>query len=186
MTAGGLPEGFRMRRTEPADADALAQLITTAFGRPDEADLVRKLTAAGDVSLSLVAEDGAGRLLGQILFGPLDIRLDGRDDRDDPIRGRFLAPVSVLPDHRRLGIAAMLIRFGLSRLRAGGAEAVFVLGDPAFYTRFGFSADRAALFRCPWPSPSMSGPHLMALELTPEILGDGRGTLTYPPAFGAA
>lgn len=181
MTAAGLPDGFRMRRAEPADADPLARAITAAFGGADEADLVRNLTAAGDVSLSLIAEDGAGQLLGQILFGPLDIRLDGRDDRDDPIRGRFLAPVSVLPDHRRLGIASMLIRFGLSRLRAGGAEAVFVLGDPAFYTRFGFSVDRAALFRCPW-----SGPHLMALELTPDILGDGRGALTYPPAFGAA
>ena len=49
MTAGGLPEGFRMRRTEPADADALAQLITTAFGRPDEADLVRLDAATGGV-----------------------------------------------------------------------------------------------------------------------------------------
>ena len=59
-----------------------------------------------------------------------------------------------------------------------GVPAVVVLGDPAFYTRFGFRAETAHHLESPW-----SGPHLMAIELIPGALAAGHGVAHYPAAF---
>ena len=61
--------------------------------------------------------------------------------------------------------------------RVGGWLSVFVLGSPDYYGRFGFSADAAGGFDSPW-----AGPHFMAIELVPGVLGAG-GTAAYHPAF---
>ena len=89
-----------------------------------------------------------------------------------------LAPVAVLMPRRRQGIAAGLIREGLSRAAAEGWSSVFVLGDPAYYNRFGFAASLAEGFISPY-----AGPHLMALTLRADALAKRTGELRYPPAF---
>ena len=58
--------------------------------------------------------------------------------------------------------------------------AIVVLGDPAYYGRFGFRAETAAGLDTPW-----SGPHLMALELVPGSLGGESGIARYAAAFSA-
>ena len=58
--------------------------------------------------------------------------------------------------------------------------AVIVLGDPAYYTRFGFCAALTKRLQAPW-----AGPHLMAIELEPGSLGDEAGIARYAPAFMA-
>lgn len=180
MSAARGMSDIRLRTATDADTTDIAAVVTAAFDRPDEADLVSRLRADGDVVLSLLAEDADGRIVGHALFGRLELATGIVAD-DGPVRAVFLAPVSVLPDRQHAGIGSMLIRFGLSRMRSSGREAVFVLGDPAYYARFGFDAERAAGFDCQW-----SGPHLMALELVAGVLGDGTGTLRYPAAFGGS
>ncbi|MGE0630329.1 MAG: GNAT family N-acetyltransferase [Hyphomicrobiaceae bacterium] len=91
-----------------------------------------------------------------------------------------LGPVAVLSGSRRRGIAARLIEDGLSRAAASGWRSVFVLGDPAYYGRFGFSAAQASGFASPY-----AGPHLMGLSLTGEALSCATGRLEYAPAFAA-
>ena len=54
---------------------------------------------------------------------------------------------------------------------------VFVLGDPKFYSRFGFDPDLAGGFMCRY-----SGPHLMALALGRELPAT-EGVIEYAPAF---
>jgi putative acetyltransferase len=49
-----------------------------------------------------------------------------------------LGPISVLPELQRLGVGKSLIREGFSRLRALGARGCVLVGDPAYYERFGF------------------------------------------------
>jgi len=90
-----------------------------------------------------------------------------------------LAPVAVLPGRRRAGIGSALIREGLKRARRQGHEAVFVLGDPAYYGRFGFRADLAQGFAC-----AHAGPHFMALALR-GALSTGSGRVDYARAFDA-
>jgi putative acetyltransferase len=90
-----------------------------------------------------------------------------------------LAPVAVGEAWRRRGIAAALIGAGLDRARAEGWRGVVVLGDPAYYRRFGFDPALAAGFVSPY-----AGPHLMALALGPGGLPSG-GPLDYARAFDA-
>lgn len=166
--------GSRMviRPEEPGDRPAILDLLRAAFPGPEEALLVDRLAADGDVVLSLVAEDAQADppLIGHILFSPMAA----------PFRALGLGPVAVDGRHRRRGLAAALIREGLRRVEAQGWQAVFVLGDPAYYSRFGFAAEAAAGFVSPY-----AGPYFMALPLGAERLPAATGQVDYAPAFAA-
>src|SRR5690606_20299677 len=97
-----------------------------------EPAIIAALRAAGALRLSLVAAEGQ-ELLGHVAFSPVII--GGRD------RGWLgLGPLSVRPDRQRRGIGSALVRTGLERLRRDGAGGCVLLGDPAYYRRFGFRA----------------------------------------------
>ena len=163
---------LQIRAESIADQPAIREVNRLAFGRDAEARLVDELRDEGFARLSLVAEDD-DRVIGHLLFSALAINGDV-----DTIEALALAPVAVVPDRQRQGIGAALIRAGLERCRELGHRIVVVLGDPAWYPRFGFSADLALPLTC-----SYSGPALMALELIPEVLNGVRGELQYPPPF---
>lgn len=158
-----------IREERAADRDAVRAVTQAAFGAEAEAELVERLHADGDAEIALVAEEGEGRLAGHILFSRMAA----------PFRALGLAPVSVAPERQGSGIGSALIRAGLARARDQGWEAVFVLGDPRYYGRFGFTAAAAAPFRCAY-----SGPHLMALPLGTAMPAGG-GDIAYAPAFAA-
>jgi len=94
-----------------------------------------------------------------------------------PFRALGLAPLSVAPQFQRKGIGRSLAEEGLSQARKRGWEAVFVLGDPTYYERFGFRADLAGGL----PSP-YAGPHFMALSLGTTLPTRG-DKIDYAPAF---
>ncbi|MGI9253586.1 MAG: GNAT family N-acetyltransferase [Thermomicrobiales bacterium] len=170
---------WTIRAERPDDADAVGALLRDAFGGQDEARLVAALHAAGAAPVALVAvgDEGADAdtdaVIGHVLFSPLIVETDRGE-----IGAAALAPLAVAGGWRRRGIGAALCREGIERCRELGVPGMVVLGDPAFYGRFGFRADLAAGFVSPW-----SGPHLMALELAPGGLGGGACRLRYHPAF---
>ncbi|KPA20598.1 hypothetical protein shim_32010 [Shimia sp. SK013] len=145
---------MHIRPETPGDITAIRDLTDAAFGQPDEARLVDLLRENGDAAISLVAED-AGHIIGHVMFSPMAA----------PIRALGLAPVSVAPDHQKQGIGAQLIRRGLSQAQMDGWQASFVLGNPDYYTRFGYAVDTAKGF-----TNVFAGPYFMALELTPGAL----------------
>ena len=51
----------------------------------------------------------------------------------------LLGPVGVAPEVQGQGIGSLLIETGLQRMREAGADVALVLGDPAYYHRFGFT-----------------------------------------------
>ena len=157
-----------IRPAAPADIPAIRQVVTAAFGQAEEADLVERLRADGDVRVELVAQE-AGGITGHILFSRLGI---------GPIEGAALAPLAVAPAQQRRGIGAALTRAGIDRCRELGIPAVIVLGHADYYPRVGFSAALAAPLEAPF-----SGSSFMALELTPGALTPG-GRVRYAPAFG--
>lgn len=133
---------MQIRTEQPADAEAIRALTTEAFATAPhssgtEAAIVDALRKAGALTLSLVAvENGetSGEILGHVAFSPVTI--DGAE------RAWFgLGPVSVQPPRQRGGIGSELIREGLRRLRDMGADGCVLLGDPAYYGRFGFAND---------------------------------------------
>ena len=95
-----------------------------------------------------------------------------------PIRALALAPVSVVPSHQGKGIGSRLIRESLKFAKARSWEAVFVLGDPDYYSRFGFRIDIAEAF-----NSSYAGPYFMVLELVEKALEGKSGDVIYASAF---
>ena len=153
------------------DEDSIHALVSAAFGRTDEAELVRRLRADGDGVLELAAfEDDA--VLGHVLFSALTVE-------PATIRIAALAPVSVWPARQKQGIGSALIREGLARCAALGFDACAVLGDPDYYKRFGFQRRTARTIESVY-----SGPAYQALEFKPGALSGGSWRVAYPKAFG--
>jgi putative acetyltransferase len=163
-----------LRPETSADHEAIRNVNRLAFGQDDEARLVDALRDGGFLRVSLVAEQG-GQVVGHILFSDLPIITEA-----GTIPALSLAPMAVLPEFQRQGIGSALVRRGLDECRKQGHKIVIVLGHPAFYPRFGFSAKLAERLVSPFPG----GKAFMALELVPGALDGVKGRVQYPPPFG--
>jgi putative acetyltransferase len=155
-----------VRDEEDADRGAIREIVTAAFGQSEEADLVDWLRADGDSVISLVADD-EGEIVGHVLFSRIKSAL----------RALGMAPVSVLPGRQGSGIGSQLVRAGLERAAEEGWQAVFVVGEPDYYRRFGFDPATAKGF-----SSLYSGPYLMAVALD-KPLPVSTGKIEFAPAF---
>jgi len=133
-----------MRAEIPADGPAIRAIHLLAFPTSQEADLVESLRGNGAATLSLVAEY-QGAVVGHVMFSPVQI-----GDGPAAVDGLALAPVGVLPHRQNQGIGSQLIRDALQKLEAGKCPFVVVLGDPAFYSRFGFRPAREFGVHCKW------------------------------------
>jgi putative acetyltransferase len=129
-----------IRPEAPSDVDAIEQVTRRAFlshpySHQTEHFIIRALRADHALSVSLVAED-AGRIVGHLALSPATI-VDGAT-------GWYgLGPISVEPDSQRCGIGRALMERGLAELRRIGANGCVLVGDPAFYIRFGFANNPA-------------------------------------------
>lgn len=151
----------------PEDCTAIRHLLLASFPDATESNLVEQLRAEGDAVIALVAAEES-RVVGHVMFSRMSA----------PFEALGLGPVAVLPEWRRKGIAASLIRSGLEGAHQEGWKAEFVVGEPGYYQRFGFSAELAAGFQCKY-----AGPYLMALSLRSEFLPKITGEVDYAPAF---
>jgi putative acetyltransferase len=155
-----------IRTEQTDDRRAIHEVVESAFRRKDEADLVDRLRNDGDGVISLVAAEDI-EIVGHVLLSKMTA----------PFRALGLAPVSVRPHRQRSGIGSQLIRSALEQAKAQRWQAVFVLGDPRYYGRFGFAAALASGFKSPY-----AGPYLMALTLGAD-LPVTEGSIDYAPAF---
>jgi putative acetyltransferase len=155
-----------IRDEGPADIFAIRKVVEAAFSQAIEADLVDQLRSDGDSVISLVAVDH-DEVVGHVLFSRMTA----------PFRALGLAPVSVLPDRQRSGIGSRLIRAGLERAKEDRWQAVFVLGEPEYYRRFGFNPALASGFASPY-----AGPYLMVLPFKGDLPATS-GRIDYAPAF---
>ena len=132
-----------IREGAPGDLPALRALYPAAFPDEDLVPLIEALLAepAGVLSLVAVAD---GVVAGHVLF--TDCSVTG-----SPTRVALLGPLAVAPARQRQGIGRALVEAGLERLGSGGAAAVFVLGDPAYYGRLGFRTEGGV--KTPSPIP---------------------------------
>jgi putative acetyltransferase len=159
-----------IRAAVRSDAASIRELLRAAFSGDQEADLVDNLRNAGELLLSLVAEE-TRRIVGYIGLSRLWIAHWGQR-----LPGVSLAPLAVVADHRRRGIGAALIEAGHAQLRSRGESIVFVLGDPAYYGCFGYVPQFAAAFDCIY-----AGRHFQALALNGNA--PRAGAILYAAAF---
>lgn len=149
------------------DFPKIPPLVEAAFGRHDEGLLVEELRADGDIELEFVATDRE-ELIGHVILSRLVA----------PEGCLALAPVSVHPDRQRSGVGSTLIKIALEAAEEAEWTAVFVLGDPHYYRRFGFETDEAESFDSPYPIEYTS-----VLVFDEAAFHDLAPEIVYPEAF---
>ena len=160
----------------PEDAAAVREVHRRAFdGSEEEPHLVELLHRAKAASVSLVAVM-VSQVVGHILFSP--VVLDGRSG----LRMVGLAPVGVLPEYQGKGIGSRLVREGLAACRDAGYGVAVVLGEPSYYSRFGFV--RASEYGL--GNEYGVDDHFMVAELERGVLDRASGTVRYRPEFREA
>ncbi len=150
-----------------------------AFGRDDEAELVRGLlddpSATPRLSLLAWVND---RPVGHVLFTSVRI-----DDAPQPVSAAILAPLAVVPDAQRQGVGGRLIEHGLSVLSDRGVELVFVAGHPAYYPRHGFEPAMPHGFAPPYPMPPEHQDAWMVRALRKGLIGSIHGRVVCADAL---
>jgi putative acetyltransferase len=161
-----------LRHETHGDRDAIARVIRDAFDGEDEVSLVDALREAGHLLLSVVAEDD-GEIVGHIAYSPMTV-----DSETDTYTAICLAPVAVAPSHQKQGVGSAMINASLDELRATVDSAIFLLGHPTYYPRFGFRPARE--FDVHYQDDRDA---FMALELRPGALDHVSGTAHFAPEF---
>jgi putative acetyltransferase len=168
-----------IRRETERDVDPIRAVTAAAFAPsrppgqlPAEARLIDELRAgpAWLPALSLVAVAPAGEVVGHVLG------TRGHVDRDPVLA---LGPLAVRPDHQRHGVGSALVHAVLGAADALGEPLAALLGDPAYYRRFGF--ELSSVYQITPPVPDWQ-PHFQVRVLSafqPRL----RGTFTYPEPF---
>ncbi|WP_040401203.1 GNAT family N-acetyltransferase [Amorphus coralli] len=165
---------IHLRDEVAADWSARETLLDAAFGaerflKTSEALRAGRLPAEG---LALAAED-EGRLLGSVRLW--HVRAGG-------VAALLLGPLAVDPAAQGLGVGSALMRRALNRAGALGHAAVILVGDPAYYGRFGFSAGLTTRLLMPGP---VDRARFQAIELVPGALTSTAGLIVGTGALAA-
>ncbi|MDF1601690.1 N-acetyltransferase [Mesorhizobium sp. YIM 152430] len=115
--------------------------------------------------LAFVARDAAGGVVGTVRLW--DVVADER-------RALLLGPLAVDPAAKSAGIGSALMRHAVGEAKRLGHGAILLVGDAAYYERFGFSADKTGELAMPGP---FERHRFLALELVEGALDGARGTL---------
>ena len=159
-----------IRDAFPNDFDAIANCVSAAFDNEGEVVLVQQLRADNDVVIELVVED-AGSIVGHVVVSSLSL------NPGLGLRCGGVAPLSVLPRYQSTGIGSQLMETVIDKSRDSGLDAIFLLGDPFYYQRFGFeitdiTSDYPAEF-------------FQVFELTAQCLNNVSAKANYANAFSA-
>jgi putative acetyltransferase len=137
-----------------------------AYSQQTEHLIVEALREADALEVSLVAEID-GEVAGHIAFSAATI--------GDSSMGWFLlGPVAVRPERQGEGIGRALVEAGLEALRARGACGCVLVGDPAFYGRFGFLPSTGVVWH------GVPDENVLCLRLSGEM---PTGEVAFHPAF---
>ncbi|MGE6444578.1 GNAT family N-acetyltransferase [Pseudomonas bubulae] len=162
-----------IRNEQPQDIEAINRLTEAAFRNEEysshtEHFIVNALRRTGQLSISLVAAEH-DEILGHVAISPVSI--------SSGVTGWYgLGPISVRPDRQGKGIGSALMKAALQQLRQQGAAGCVVLGDPAYYGRFGFKAHPGLEL------PDVPPEYFQALSFTGEL---PVGVVKYAAAFDA-
>lgn len=166
-----------IRKETENDFSQIYDLVKIAFQTAKvsdgkEQDFVNQLRSGNNYipELALVAEEN-DKLIGHIMLTKTYI-VDG----DSRVETLLLAPISVVLGYRNSGIGIKLINESFRLAKEMGYTSVFLVGDPAYYHRFGFrpSVDFGVkqLYNIP-------DEYVMACELVPNALRGISGIINW-------
>lgn len=162
---------INIRPETPADIQAIHQVTEAAFLNAEHTDhteqyVVKALREAGALTVSLVAEDD-GQIIGHVALSPVVIS-------DGSKAWYGLGPISVSPDQQGKGIGSALMNAAINDLKELNANGCVLLGEPAYYGRFGFKAINGLVL------PDVPAEYFQALLLNGEY---PQGVVSYHEGF---
>jgi len=141
---------MQLTRFQPSHTETIKQLFTSVFSDNEgasEGKLIGNLTE--DVMTTTDAQDLDGfiaiknnQTIGCILLTRLSFESD--------INAFLLSPVAIHTKHQRQGIGQQLIHFGIRQLKENGVSLLLTYGDPAFYTKVGFTPISEKVVKAPF------------------------------------
>src|ERR1700709_474033 len=165
---------FAIRSERASDVAAREALLDACFGANRQSRTCQRLrdgrAPAEGLALSVVRR---GRLVGTVRLW--HVSAGGKP-------ALMLGPLAVDPSCRKLGVGAALMNHALAAAKARGHGAVILLGDAAYYERFGFTAAKTANLSLPGP---FERERLLGLELRDGAL-DGACGLIVPTGAAVA
>jgi len=164
---------MRIRPEVASDAGAIEAVTVAAFKHVahsghTEQFIIRELRRSGVLSVSLVAEDN-GAVVGHVAVSPVVVS-DGATGWYGP------GPISVAPAHQGRGVGTRVMEHALAALRALAANGCVVLGEPGYYSRFGFTAQPSMVL------PGVPPAYFQATSFNGSLPS---GEVSYHAAFAA-
>jgi predicted N-acetyltransferase YhbS len=164
-----------IRRELPEEFAQIHDLVRVAFqtakvSNGDEQNFVSQLRSQANYipGLALVAEED-GKLIGHIMLTKTQVH-----SGDSMFEMLYVAPLSVVLEHRNQGVGSRLIQESFRLAKEMGYMSVLLVGDPAYYHRFGF---RAAVDFAIHHQLHIPDENVMACELDPGALHGVSGTV---------
>ncbi len=157
-----------IRETRESDLEEVFNLLHAAVGNRAESDLVKQLISDGDVLINLLVES-SDTIIGNVVVSKITM---------EPDIGLFcggVAPVSVVPDQQSSGVGSKLMTAAINESKKMGIDALFLLGDPNYYKRFGFVVSTL--------KNDYSIENFQELALTEDCLVNIKSKVTYANAF---
>lgn len=164
---------LHIRQERPQDISTITALTAAAFASQEHSShteqfIVNALRRSQQLTISLVAvldED----IVGHVAASAVTI--------SSGAQGWFgLGPISVWPDRQGQGIGSALMQAALAELQQLGAMGCVVLGDPGYYSRFGFAVHPGLEL------PGVPPQYFQALSFGTAL---PQGTVQYHAAFEA-
>ncbi|MGO4355337.1 GNAT family N-acetyltransferase [Rhizobium sp. RAF36] len=169
------PSIFTIDAENPSDVVARENLLDRAMGpnrRKKSSEKIRRgrIPAEG---LALVARDGDGHVIGTVRLWNVEA---GVNSEGTPINALLLGPLAVDAAFEGKGIGAALMRAAILEAKNRQHGAILLVGDAAYYERFGFFAEGACHLVMPGP---FERSRFLALELVEGWL-DGAAGMIVP------
>ncbi|MEN5362838.1 GNAT family N-acetyltransferase [Brevundimonas intermedia] len=119
----------RIEAETPADAEGIDALVMAAFGPGRFAKTAERLREGSQAVAGFVARRD-GRVIGSVRLWPVTV---------GEAPALFLGPIAVDADRRSDGLGAELVEACLHRAQSLGVGGVLLVGDQAYFQRFGFA-----------------------------------------------
>ncbi len=172
-----------IRLETPGDQPGVRRVNLAAFTGPEEADIVDRIRREAPegwhsvVAVGAPASGADGEIVGHLLMSPCPVQ-DGVGDTVAMVLA--IGPVAVRPELQARGVGSALMSAAMGLGIARAVPALVLLGQPAYYPRFGFQPARSLGLEPPadaWPDAAWMA------RLLPAWTDDMRGTVRYPEAF---
>lgn len=173
VRAVSAPSAYLIDRESSGDVAARETLLDQAMGlerRRKSSEKLRKGRLAAE-GLSFVARDIEGEVVGTVRLWNVQA---GVDRLGRPVAALLLGPLAVDSAREGQGIGGALMRSAIAEAKQRGHGAILLVGDPEYYERFGFFADKARHLVMPGPFERR---RFLGLELTEGWLGDAAGLI---------